>query len=319
MSERMQNERRAKDPGNQRLGERLSDRTLWGSPQSSQVGGWWRGPLICSSSSVWPLVIPVSSPCFEFPFPSHADGRGMLTFSAVLWPETCSQTGCSSVCSRYHFFCDSGCCIDITLACDGVTQCPDGSDEDFCQNCESVAQSCQAGIWDEMGTLRSSTACFRNNFLQKAMLENSLRLESEMQVPNFWYCIWFFSTFQRFFLIFKILHNIHFFKIWSRSGKMTQKRRCLLKPHNLNLIPRTHMVGREAWLLQIVLWPPPCSIIPFSLFICFCFCDTDLPCNPGWPYIHNPLTLTFLASSGIIDLCLYHAWFLFIYLDRVSL
>ncbi|MBW03051.1 Cysteine and glycine-rich protein 2, partial [Eschrichtius robustus] len=42
--------------------------------------------------------------------------------------------GCSNVCSRYHFFCDDGCCIDITLACDGVERCPDGSDEAFCQN-----------------------------------------------------------------------------------------------------------------------------------------------------------------------------------------
>ncbi|XP_032195154.1 low-density lipoprotein receptor-related protein 11 isoform X4 [Mustela erminea] len=53
------------------------------------------------------------------------------------WPTNTSSSwknGCLKVCSRYHFFCDDGCCIDITLACDGVEQCPDGSDEAFCQN-----------------------------------------------------------------------------------------------------------------------------------------------------------------------------------------
>ncbi|XP_053566629.1 low-density lipoprotein receptor-related protein 11 isoform X1 [Bombina bombina] len=46
-------------------------------------------------------------------------------------------TACTGVCSRYQFICDDGCCIDITLACDRVVQCPDGSDEAFCQNFSS--------------------------------------------------------------------------------------------------------------------------------------------------------------------------------------
>uniref|UniRef100_A0A7N9IFG4 LDL receptor related protein 11 n=1 Tax=Macaca fascicularis TaxID=9541 RepID=A0A7N9IFG4_MACFA len=56
------------------------------------------------------------------------DGAALATARAS------PRLGCLHTCSRYHFFCDDGCCIDITLACDGVQQCPDGSDEDFCQN-----------------------------------------------------------------------------------------------------------------------------------------------------------------------------------------
>ncbi|KAG9493576.1 hypothetical protein GDO78_001461 [Eleutherodactylus coqui] len=48
-----------------------------------------------------------------------------------------ASTSCSGACTRYQFICDDGCCIDITLACDRVVQCPDGSDEAFCQNFSS--------------------------------------------------------------------------------------------------------------------------------------------------------------------------------------
>ncbi|XP_007941414.1 low-density lipoprotein receptor-related protein 11 [Orycteropus afer afer] len=60
--------------------------------------------------------------------------RSSDNVSVTVLPVAYSTGGCLKVCSRYHFFCDDGCCIDITLACDGVEQCPDGSDEAFCQN-----------------------------------------------------------------------------------------------------------------------------------------------------------------------------------------
>ncbi|MBN3307110.1 LRP11 protein, partial [Amia calva] len=51
----------------------------------------------------------------------------------VIAPEHQAEV-CTGHCSRYQFMCDDGCCIDITYACDGKQQCPDRSDEAFCQS-----------------------------------------------------------------------------------------------------------------------------------------------------------------------------------------
>ncbi|KAM3861501.1 low-density lipoprotein receptor-related protein 11 [Diretmus argenteus] len=58
----------------------------------------------------------------------------------VLAPEHQAEV-CTGRCSRYQFMCDDGCCIDITYACDGKQQCPDRSDEAFCQNFDSNRKS----------------------------------------------------------------------------------------------------------------------------------------------------------------------------------
>ncbi|XP_078086614.1 low-density lipoprotein receptor-related protein 11 [Mustelus asterias] len=52
----------------------------------------------------------------------------------TVMPPKHQTTECTGVCSRYQFICDDGCCIDITMACDGTAQCPDRSDETFCQS-----------------------------------------------------------------------------------------------------------------------------------------------------------------------------------------
>ncbi|KAM4632909.1 low-density lipoprotein receptor-related protein 11 isoform 1-T1 [Polymixia lowei] len=58
----------------------------------------------------------------------------------VLAPEHHVEV-CTGHCSRYQFMCDDGCCVDITYACDGKQQCPDRSDEAFCQKFDNNRKS----------------------------------------------------------------------------------------------------------------------------------------------------------------------------------
>ncbi|NXC48445.1 LRP11 protein, partial [Penelope pileata] len=74
---------------------------------------------------------------FQLTVTDTADQRSSDNVSVTVLPMAHSAAACVGVCSRYQFICDDGCCIDITFACDGVKQCPDGSDETFCQNLSS--------------------------------------------------------------------------------------------------------------------------------------------------------------------------------------
>lgn len=59
-----------------------------GAALSSQVGGWWRGPLICSSSSVWPPCYPcLLSTLLWVPFPQSCRWTGDVDFlsNPVTW------------------------------------------------------------------------------------------------------------------------------------------------------------------------------------------------------------------------------------------
>ncbi|XP_062497748.1 low-density lipoprotein receptor-related protein 11 isoform X1 [Pezoporus occidentalis] len=71
---------------------------------------------------------------FQLTVTDTAGQRSSDNISVTVLPMVHSAVACVGVCSRYQFICDDGCCIDITFACDGVRQCPDGSDETFCQN-----------------------------------------------------------------------------------------------------------------------------------------------------------------------------------------
>ncbi|XP_069090400.1 low-density lipoprotein receptor-related protein 11 isoform X2 [Pleurodeles waltl] len=71
---------------------------------------------------------------FQLTVTDTAGQRSSDNITVTVLPMERRGIGCTGSCSRYQFTCDDGCCIDITLACDRLVQCPDGSDEAFCQN-----------------------------------------------------------------------------------------------------------------------------------------------------------------------------------------
>uniref|UniRef100_M3Z306 Low-density lipoprotein receptor-related protein 11 n=1 Tax=Mustela putorius furo TaxID=9669 RepID=M3Z306_MUSPF len=115
---------------------------------------------------------------FQLTVMDTAGQRSSDNVSVTVLPGAFSTGGCLKVCSRYHFFCDDGCCIDITLACDGVEQCPDGSDEAFCQNL-----SLDRKMVTHTATAQSRTTGPSKDAAGSSFLEKSLKVPVQNQPP----------------------------------------------------------------------------------------------------------------------------------------
>lgn len=48
------------------------------------------------------------------------------------------DTDCTSSCGEDKFKCSNGCCVKKELECDEQQQCSDGSDEENCEQCETL-------------------------------------------------------------------------------------------------------------------------------------------------------------------------------------
>ncbi|MBN3315782.1 LRP11 protein, partial [Atractosteus spatula] len=72
--------------------------------------------------------------CFQLTVTDTAGQKSSDNVTITVLPPEHQAEACTGRCSRYQFMCDDGCCIDITYACDGKQQCPDRSDEAFCQS-----------------------------------------------------------------------------------------------------------------------------------------------------------------------------------------
>ncbi|VCX10646.1 unnamed protein product, partial [Gulo gulo] len=106
---------------------------------------------------------------FQLTVMDTAGQRSSDNVSVTVLPVAFSTGGCLKVCSRYHFFCDDGCCIDITLACDGVEQCPDGSDEAFCQNLSLDRKTVTHTATAQPRTTGPSKDAAGSSFLEKSL------------------------------------------------------------------------------------------------------------------------------------------------------
>ncbi|KAF0875531.1 LRP11 protein, partial [Crocuta crocuta] len=124
---------------------------------------------------------------FQLTVMDTAGQRSSDNVSVTVLPMTVSTGGCLNVCSRYHFFCDDGCCIDITLACDGVEQCPDGSDEAFCHNLGLEREMVTHTAAAQPGTMGPIKDVAGGSFLQtsqKATVQNQPPVLSNTEKRN---------------------------------------------------------------------------------------------------------------------------------------
>ncbi|NWU89150.1 LRP11 protein, partial [Upupa epops] len=115
---------------------------------------------------------------FQLTVTDTAGQRSSDNVSVTVLPMVHSAVACVGVCSRYQFICDDGCCIDITFACDGVRQCPDGSDETFCQNFSPGRKMVTHAA---LGTTQQRTAGLNENTDENLSAETSLKATARNQ------------------------------------------------------------------------------------------------------------------------------------------
>ncbi|KAM6323977.1 low-density lipoprotein receptor-related protein 11 [Aegotheles albertisi] len=115
---------------------------------------------------------------FQLTVTDTAGQRSSDNISVTVLPMVHSAVACVGVCSRYQFICDDGCCIDITFACDGVRQCPDGSDETFCQNLSSGRKTVTHAAF---GSTQQRTVGLTENRDENFSAENTLKATARNQ------------------------------------------------------------------------------------------------------------------------------------------
>ncbi|XP_069708258.1 low-density lipoprotein receptor-related protein 11 [Phaenicophaeus curvirostris] len=115
---------------------------------------------------------------FQLTVTDTAGQRSSDNVSVTVLPMVHSAVACVGVCSRYQFICDDGCCIDITFACDGVRQCPDGSDETFCQNFGPGRKTVTHAA---LGTTQQRTVGLTENTGENFSAENTLKATARNQ------------------------------------------------------------------------------------------------------------------------------------------